>query len=646
MKQLVVNDELIMTTEALKPYFKAIHKKKKEFPKFKNVFFAGDNTFVCDYFMNAVKNANDKFSVFNSVKYLSSLPKSEYREKIIAGAGIECEGFEDFAVRKKEKSLLFFFLDANKVSEKDSAISELEKALQLAKKSDFKVIVVSIMPQIPSFTNGPTSLAERELSFFLEKCCEKTTELSYYLEIESVLRKALENGSLDVSLLRFDNVFSPDFYAAPYVDFEAVIKECVSTKTVSITDEDYKTKFTISYIRDACENIFLAAAAAKAGHVYNVASAEVTLADIKELLFEVYPNEFSLEKNISRNAEREYACMNCLKFNFLGFKTEFSLKTAVKHSIAFFSDLEYDTSDNVEFYAGRIKNIQALEIEILKEIDRICVENNIKYFLAGGTLLGAVRNGQPISWDDDLDIGMLRDDYEKFRKICEENLGDKFEFSSPFNKSGSHYAIEKVRLKSTYFSTTYSAKNVFPDGIFVDVIVYDKTSNSRPLRVLQSLILVFLYYCIILRWYNKARKEYSYRLTKIILPFLRIFPLGFYHFWFEFFIKLFKNKKNATLLIDGVGKKLKDGPMPIKGLEDTVYVDFGTTKAPIPVDCTGYLTFDYGPNYMEKPNYSKRKCPHDFARIDLGKYIFDVEGSIPFREVDLRGELFENEKEI
>ena len=171
------------------------------------------------------KNANDKFSVFNSVKYLSSLPKSEYREKIIAGAGIECEGFEDFEVRKKEKSLLFFFLDANKVSEKYSALSELEKALQLAKKSDFKVIVASIMPQIPSFTNGPTSLAERELSFFLEKCCEKTTELSYYLEIESVLRKALENGSLDVSLLRFDNVFSPDFYAAPYVDFEAVIKE-------------------------------------------------------------------------------------------------------------------------------------------------------------------------------------------------------------------------------------------------------------------------------------------------------------------------------------------------------------------------------------------------------------------------------------
>ena len=70
MKQLVVNDELIMTTEALKPHFKAIHKKKKEFPKFKNVFFAGDNTFVCDYFMNAVKNANNKFSVFNSVKYL------------------------------------------------------------------------------------------------------------------------------------------------------------------------------------------------------------------------------------------------------------------------------------------------------------------------------------------------------------------------------------------------------------------------------------------------------------------------------------------------------------------------------------------------------------------------------------------------
>ena len=649
MKQLVVNDELIMTTEALKVHFKAIKRKKKKFPKFKNVVLGGGNTFLCDYMLNAVANANSKFNVFHYVEYLSNGNENDNRKKILDETGVTSVHYSYYeeCTPLIENTLFYFFIDCNFLKEKDETITELKKILEFSKeKAKNKLVLSVILPEIPFFSNGPTSLAERELSFYLEKHCEKTPELDYYFEIEKLLREKVSGSSLDVTLLRFDNIFSPDFYSTPCVDFKTLVQECVRNKKVAITNDDYKRKFTISYIRDACENIFLSSISAKGGHIYNVASEEVTVADIKEILYEIYPNDFSLEKNLSQGLEREYSCMNCLKFNFLGFETSFNLKTAVKHAISFFSDLEYDISDNTEFYAGRIKTIQALEIEILKEIDRICVENDIKYFLAGGTLLGAIRENEPISWDDDLDIGMLREDYEKFRRICEENLNDKFEFSSPFNNSGSHYAIEKVRLKSTYFSTTFSAKNVFPDGIFVDVLVYDKTSNFKPLRVMQSLMLVVLYYCIILRWYNEARRKHMYYQTKIILPFLRLFPIGFYHWWFEFFIKLFKNKKDATLLIDGVGKKLKDGPLPKAGLEDTVYVDFGTTKAPVPVDSTGYLTFDYGANYMEKPNYGKRKCPHDFARIDLGKYIFDVSGATPFREVDLRGELFESEKEV
>ncbi len=649
MKQLVVDDEFIMTTEALKVHFKLIKKKKKEFPKFKGVVLGGDNSFLCDYMLNAVANANTKCQVFEHIDYLSNSNENDNRKRILDETGVVSIHYNYYneVTPLIEKSLFYFFINCNSLTEKTETITELKKLLELLKgKSNTKLVLSVILPKIPFFSKGPTSLAERELNFYLEKHCDKTEELYYYFEVEKLLREKVINNNLDITLLRFDNVFSPDCYSTPCIDFKCLIEESVNSKKVVINDDDYKRKFTISYIRDACEKIFLSAFKAKGGHTYNVASQEVTVADIKEILYNIYPDKFALEKNLSQGIEREYSCMNCLKFDFLGVKTEFNLTTAVKHAISYFSDLEYDISDNTEFYAGRIKTIQALEIEILKEIDRICVENDIKYFLAGGSLLGAVRSGEPISWDDDLDIGMLREDYEKFREICEENLSDKFEFSSPFNNSGSHYAIEKVRLKSTYFSTTFSAKNVFSDGIFVDVLVYDKTSNIKSMRVMQSLMLVVLYYCIILRWYNKARKEYMYRASKILLPILRMFPLGFYHWWFEFVIKLFKNKKDATLLIDGVGKKLKDGPLPKAGLEDTVYVDFGTTKAPIPVDSTGYLTFDYGPNYIEKPNYGKRKCPHDFARIDLGKYIFDVAGATPFREVDLRGELFESENEV
>ena len=66
------------------------------------------------------------------------------------------------------------------------------------------------------------------------------------------------------------------------------------------------------------------------------------------------------------------------------------------------------------------------EIKILDEIVRICDKYNLQYFLIGGTLLGAVRHKGFIPWDDDLDIAMPRNDYEKFISISKNELKDDF----------------------------------------------------------------------------------------------------------------------------------------------------------------------------------------------------------------------------
>ena len=69
-----------------------------------------------------------------------------------------------------------------------------------------------------------------------------------------------------------------------------------------------------------------------------------------------------------------------------------------------------------------LTRLQALEVEILKDVDAFCREENLQYCIVAGTLLGAVRHGGFIPWDDDTDIVMPRADFERFKKIAPEKL--------------------------------------------------------------------------------------------------------------------------------------------------------------------------------------------------------------------------------
>lgn len=130
----------------------------------------------------------------------------------------------------------------------------------------------------------------------------------------------------------------------------------------------------------------------------------------------------------------------------------------------------------MQYEQETLRKLQLVELDILKDIDRVCRAHDIAYFLDSGTALGAVRHGGFIPWDDDIDIGMPRNDYERFLKVAPDALGEKYEVSDPRDNPHQAALFAKVMLKETRFATEETMEAGFDQGVFVDVFPYDVLS--------------------------------------------------------------------------------------------------------------------------------------------------------------------------
>ena len=118
----------------------------------------------------------------------------------------------------------------------------------------------------------------------------------------------------------------------------------------------------------------------------------------------------------------------------------------------------------IELDEETLKKVQKIELELLLEFDRICRKNNIKYSITGGTLLGAVRHGGFIPWDDDADVSMLRVEYEKFVKVCDTELDkSRFYFQDIDRTNGYRWGYAKLRRKDSVFQRERYLYGYFPE---------------------------------------------------------------------------------------------------------------------------------------------------------------------------------------
>lgn len=261
-----------------------------------------------------------------------------------------------------------------------------------------------------------------------------------------------------------------------------------------------------------------------------------------------------------------------------------------------------------------LRKVQLKMLEMLKDIDKVCKENNIQYFLDYGSLLGAIRHKGFIPWDDDLDIAMTREDFNKFEKIAQQGLGKEYFIQTP--TTDRFYTLFHVPLKvrdnnSKIIEHDFPEDTKFHQGIYIDVFPIDKIPNSKFKQFLCDS------YCKVLKYQNlvvigfeslSLGKKVIYLFAKPIMYFyMRILKYKT-RYKIESWLRKSSEKKYSgyqTGMETGLLFKYKeDDIFPIKEVE------FESEKFPVPNKYDKILKEYYG-DYMKLPNEEDRECHSD-----------------------------------
>ena len=271
-----------------------------------------------------------------------------------------------------------------------------------------------------------------------------------------------------------------------------------------------------------------------------------------------------------------------------------------------------------EFNRESLRQAQKIMLYIMKRIHEVCVKNNIRYWLDYGTLLGAVRHDGFIPWDDDMDISMMREDYEKFCKIAPQELGDEFFWQTRDTEPDFAWEYGKVRLKNTLWLEKKWVKSPFEHkGMFVDIHPCDpfpKTKLSMLyLTIFSTLCNVLLNYKIKKACTNKL----FFKIVTIISS--MIFSKKFCADWMIKKVKKLQKLKNKSPMC---GKLFDASPgnwCERSVFDKLVLKRFEDTEFYIPEKYDIRLSKLYG-NYMTPPAEGQCSGHHNIVDFDFGKY--------------------------
>ena len=266
-----------------------------------------------------------------------------------------------------------------------------------------------------------------------------------------------------------------------------------------------------------------------------------------------------------------------------------------------------------------LQNIKDVELMILKDFSKICEDNNIEYYLIYGTQIGAIRHQGFIPWDDDIDIMMFREDYERFLKVMEEYPNDKYTIFDPRYNLEYCFEFGRMSLNGTYWAEYWDNQVSFKLGIHIDLFILDVLPDNKIKRWLfiQYCFIVTRLHAISLLKFDNYPKIVNLLLNFIhaLLNFIKLNPTYFQKRIPKLFRKYEKSDSGQFVtdltLHERVVFKRNDYKPPKKvKFEDSIfYIPNNDDNTLIPI---------YG-DYMKLPPKDEQYC-HILNEIDFGKY--------------------------
>lgn len=251
---------------------------------------------------------------------------------------------------------------------------------------------------------------------------------------------------------------------------------------------------------------------------------------------------------------------------------------------------------NTEEYLNKLhKEI----VFILEEVVRICENHKLKYYLIGGTLLGAVRHKGFIPWDDDLDIAMPREDFEKFTEIYYRELRKPYSLSWFSTEKNYNHIFAKVYNYRTSFIERTSKSTISSRGIFIDIFPIDISRGYSCNVIIRKKIVNQLNRLISQKYYENEFKG----MKKIFLHYIKASTLN------DIAIKIIKSFTKDGRYYSNYGSQysIKRQTHLINNFGEGTMLPFEGKKYRCPTKYTTVLTSIYGPDYMQLPPLNKRR---------------------------------------